>query len=255
MATTLPAVATDSGTVETATTEPVTSRTGPDSETESAADENASARADSESVIDDDDPVGDETCSAADEDDPPDDGSDDEPNEGESAEVPESDAATLGSRRTAYFAGGLVVAIAAITAAVLLGRSYMANNAADARDNEITTAATQEVANLVTLRYGSADADVQRIRDGATGEFLNQIGDSTGGFAAVLKQGQVDSTGEASAISILSSDDDKATVIAAVTSQVKNSEAPEGQPRVYRMKLQLAHVGDRWLVSDVEFVS
>ncbi|GAB25425.1 hypothetical protein GOPIP_084_00080 [Gordonia polyisoprenivorans NBRC 16320 = JCM 10675] len=258
MATTLPALATDSDTVETATTEPVTSRTGPDTDTESSADENTTARADSESVIDDDDPVGDETSSATDEDGPPDGGSDDESNEGESAEsaeATESDSATHGSRRAVYFVGSLVIAIAAITAAVLLGRSYMADNAATARDNEITAAATQEVANLVTLRYGSADADVQRIRDGATGEFLNQIGDSTGGFAAVLKQGQVDSTGEASAISILSSSDDTATVIAAVTSQVKNSEAPEGQPRVYRMKLQLAHVGDRWLVSDVEFVS
>ncbi len=81
MATTLPALATDSDTVETATTEPVTSRTGPDTDTESSADENTTARADSESVIDDDDPVGDETSSATDEDGPPDGGSDDESNE------------------------------------------------------------------------------------------------------------------------------------------------------------------------------
>ena len=147
------------------------------------------------------------------------------------------------------------MATAAILAAVMLGRTYTTNDAALARDNDITTAARQVVANLVTLRHGSADADVQRIRDGATGEFLNQIGDTTGGFAAVLKQGQVDSIGEANEVAILSSSDDTATMIAAVTSQVKNSEAPEGQPRVYRMKLQLAHVGDRWLVSDVEFVS
>ena len=49
--------------------------------------------------------------------------------------------------------------------------------------------------------------------------------------------------------------DNQATVLTAVTSIVKNTEAPEGQQRVYRMKMTLDHTDGRWLVSNVEFVA
>lgn len=45
------------------------------------------------------------------------------------------------------------------------------------------------------------------------------------------------------------------TTLTAVTSVVKNTEAPEGQQRVYRMKMTLDHNDSRWLVSNVEFVA
>lgn len=111
------------------------------------------------------------------------------------------------------------------------------------------------VANLVTLRYSSADADVRRIQAGTTGDFRNQFADTTGSFAAVLKQGQVDSTGAATSVALINADDQHATAIAAVTSTVKNSEAPQGQQRVYRMKVDLTNQDGKWLVSNMEFVS
>ncbi|WP_055474524.1 hypothetical protein [Gordonia sp. HS-NH1] len=244
MATTLPTVASDSGAAESEHDDPIseeaTAPTEPVVDSEQVAGQTPDTDSPDAGSTDTGDAPDDDSGGA-------DSGADDS--------VAESSAEAFRVRRTIYFAASVIVAAAAIIAAVTLGRTYTTNDAALARDNDITTVARQVVANLVTLRHGSADADVQRIRDGATGEFLNQIGDTTGGFAAVLKQGQVDSTGEANEVAILSSNNKAATVIAAVTSQVKNSEAPEGQPRVYRMKLQLTHVDDRWLVSNVEFVS
>ena len=65
----------------------------------------------------------------------------------------------------------------------------------------------------------------------------------------------MESTGAAREVAIVTSDDSSATTIAAVTSTVKNSEVPDGQPRVYRMKLSLERHDGRWLVSNVEFVA
>ncbi len=108
---------------------------------------------------------------------------------GASGTVAQSGAEALGVRRTIYLAASVTVVMAAIVAALVLGRTYTTNDATLARDSDITTVARQVVANLVTLRHGSADADVQRIRDGATGEFLNQIGDTTGGVCRCTQAG------------------------------------------------------------------
>lgn len=247
MATTLPTVVVHPGAAESEQDDPITGESTAPAEQVVESEQVAGQNPDTVSPD-----AG--SAGSADTEEPPEDDSGGA-NSGADDSVADSSAGTLRVRRTIYFAASIIVATAAIIAALVLGRTYTTNDAALARDNDITTVARQVVANLVTLRHGSADTDVQRIRDGATGEFLNQIGDTTGGFAAVLKQGRVDSIGEANEVAILSSNNKTATVIAAVTSQVKNSEAPEGQPRVYRMKLQLTHVGDRWLVSGVEFVS
>jgi Mce-associated membrane protein len=65
----------------------------------------------------------------------------------------------------------------------------------------------------------------------------------------------VESTGEIEEAGIVTADDKHAVALAAVTSTVKNTEAPDGEIRVYRMKVTLDVVDDKWLVSDVEFVA
>lgn len=149
----------------------------------------------------------------------------------------------------------LVLAIGGGTWAGLLYHQHRDVVAVAQRDDLIVATTRQMVANLVTLRYSSADADVRRIQAGTTGDFRNQFADTTGSFAAVLKQGQVDSTGAATSVALINADDQHATAIAAVTSTVKNSEAPQGQQRVYRMKVDLTNQDGKWLVSNMEFVS
>lgn len=156
---------------------------------------------------------------------------------------------------TALLLGCLAVVIAAsVTGAVYFDRHTEAVSDTD-RNTEIVETAQQVVKNMVTLRHDTADADVRRIEDSTTGDFQKQFTDATGSFATVLTQGEVDSTGEATDAALVSADDNTATVIAAVTSTVKNTEAPEGQQRVYRMKLTMENIKGRWLASNVEFVS
>ena len=94
-----------------------------------------------------------------------------------------------------------------------------------------------------------------KITNATTGDFRKQFTDGGGSFATVLQQGAVESTGAAREVAIVRADDSSATTIAAVTSTVKNSDVPDGQARVYRMKLSLEKHDGRWLVSNVEFVA
>lgn len=127
------------------------------------------------------------------------------------------------------------------------------SNDAD-RNGEIISAAKLVTAGLVSLDYNRADDDLNRIKDTSTGQFRAQFDELAVSFRQVLGQGKVQSTGAVKEAGIVEADADQATVLAAVTSVVKNSEAVDGQQRVYRMRVQLANQDNRWLVSEVEFV-
>ncbi len=150
--------------------------------------------------------------------------------------------------------GALVAVIAAgIGAVFFIGhRSGVSDTE---RNQDIMSVTRQVVGNLVTLRHQSADEDLKKITNATTGDFRKQFTDGGGSFATVLQQGAVESTGAAREVAIVRADDSSATTIAAVTSTVKNSDVPDGQARVYRMKLSLEKHDGRWLVSNVEFVA
>ncbi|MFC9838068.1 hypothetical protein ACFVKB_30310 [Rhodococcus sp. NPDC127530] len=148
-----------------------------------------------------------------------------------------------------------VIAIAALVVGGVSWTNLRTEQAAQSRGEQVLETARQVVVNLVTLRHQSVDEDIQRVADGTTGPFRDQFTSASGSFGDVLNQGQVESTGEVKEAGLVESDDDHAVVLAAVTSTVKNTEAPDGEIRVYRMKVSLDSVDGNWLVSDVEFVA
>lgn len=152
-------------------------------------------------------------------------------------------------------AATLVIAIAAAVCGGISWTNLRAEQAAQSRDEQVLETARQVVVNLVTLRHQSVDEDIQRVADGTTGPFRDQFTSASGSFGDVLNQGQVESTGEVKEAGLVEADNDHAVVLAAVTSTVKNTEAPDGEIRVYRMKISLDSVDGNWLVSDVEFVA
>lgn len=70
----------------------------------------------------------------------------------------------------------------------------------------------------------------------------------------MVRQGKVDSTGTADEAGVSELTHDTATVLVAVRSTVKNTQTPQGAPRMYRMSVKLAKEGDKWLVSGMQFV-
>ncbi|WP_216892872.1 hypothetical protein [Nocardia alni] len=146
-----------------------------------------------------------------------------------------------------------IIALIAITAVLLVDNH--ANDAHEQRDAAVTAAARRMVADLTTLNRTSVEPDITRILGETTGSFRDQFTHQADSFREVIAKGAVDSTGSVAESGVISADDDHAQVLVASTSTVRNSDAPNGQERVYRMKVSLQHVGGGWLVSDVEFVS
>ena len=182
----------------------------------------------------------------------------DSPGEGDTAEHrdgPAAGPAPDNPRAAATIIIGVLVAIVAAGIGAIFFIGHRSGVSDADRDQEIMLVTRQVVGSLVTLRHQSADEDLKKITNATTGDFRKQFTDGGGSFATVLQQGAVESTGAAREVAIVTSDDSSATTIAAVTSTVKNSEVPDGQPRVYRMKLSLERHDGRWLVSNVEFVA
>ena len=123
------------------------------------------------------------------------------------------------------------------------------------RNSEVLDVTREVVAGLVSLDYRRSKADLDRIKSVATGSFQQQFEQLATSFEQVLSSGEVLSTGSVKEAGIITADDDAAQVLAAVSSIVKNTEAPDGQQRVYRMKVDLTAADHAWKVSNVEFVS
>lgn len=170
---------------------------------------------------------------------------------------PESDdAASRGGKRV--LAGAIVavvIAAAAVVASALLWVHDRDGRVADARAADAVATAKSVVSDLTTLNKSTAKTSVDRVLAQTTGDFRQQFSASSSAFQAALDQGQVDSVGRVDAAGLVSADASSAQVLVASSSTVKNSAAPQGEPRFYRMKVSLARNGESWLVSNVEFVS
>ncbi|APE37077.1 hypothetical protein BOX37_27660 [Nocardia mangyaensis] len=177
----------------------------------------------------------------------------------EGSEVDTAAPEIKGQRRPRRLAAALIVLTVAMFAvlggAAKLFTDVRASENAGERDRIVLDTGRRVAAELVSLNHTSAKENLDTIAANSTGSFRDQFDKVSGTFSSVLTQGQVESSGEVKEAGIVSVGDDRAVIIAAVTSTVKNSEVPEGQMRVYRMKMTLEKNGSDWLVSDVEFVA
>lgn len=157
-------------------------------------------------------------------------------------------------RRRILPAAGMVLAAALVAAAsLLLLKLNDANADEDSRQSALQVA-RQVAVDLTTVTKDTAQQDVNRLLDVATGSFKDQFARQADVFRKVVQQASVTSKGTVAEAGVSSVDGDTVTVLAAVSATVQNADAPDGEQRQYRMKMQLHHEGDRWLVSDLEFV-
>ena len=155
----------------------------------------------------------------------------------------------------------LVAPIAALVAllalvAVLLARPRE-HSTHDRVAAAVLTAARQEAVNLTTISYTSAQRDLDRIINAATGGLRTQFLSQRAQFPSVLardksvSQGQVLSAGLISLTHNSQAQVDVATD-ATVTTTAGGSNA-QSVVKHYRMVMKLTLVHGHWLVSDVAF--
>ncbi|WP_370329367.1 Mce protein [Mycolicibacterium hippocampi] len=145
-----------------------------------------------------------------------------------------------------------VVALAGLTG--WLGYRAYESSQAEAQRNLFLQVGRQGALNLTTINHESAEADVQRILDSATGTFYDDFQQRAQPFVEVVKQAQSKSEGTIAEAGLESSSESEAQVLVAVTVQTTNAGAPEQEPRAWRMRLLVERVGDEAKVSNVEFV-
>ncbi|RJQ79686.1 hypothetical protein D5S17_09610 [Pseudonocardiaceae bacterium YIM PH 21723] len=142
-----------------------------------------------------------------------------------------------------------------LAGAVLFYWLRLDSRADTARRLAVQQVTRQTLVNLTTVSQGTAKSDVDRLLNAATGEFRDQFGAQAALFQKVLEQAKVSSQGEVREVGVVSLDEDNAVTLAAVTATVHNVDAPGGELRQYRMRVHLHRDGDRWLISDLEFVA
>lgn len=149
---------------------------------------------------------------------------------------------------------GLVAVLALAGLTGWLGFRTYESNRAEAQRNLFLQVGRQGALNLTTISFETADADVQRILDSATGTFYDDFQQRAEPFVEVVKQAQSKSEGTISEAGLESSSDDEAQVLVAVSVRTSNAGAPDQAPRAWRMRLLVQKVDDGAKVANVEFV-
>ncbi|WP_395695394.1 hypothetical protein [Nocardioides sp.] len=123
------------------------------------------------------------------------------------------------------------------------------------RYGDVLAAARAEVEAFVNIDYRDAQSSIDAVAAGATGDFAKQYDSSTAGVVKLLQREKSVMDGKVTWAGVVDVDADSATVLAATTGTVANvSTKDQKVARLFRLKLDLVKVGDRWLTSNLEFV-
>jgi Mce-associated membrane protein len=149
-----------------------------------------------------------------------------------------------------------VVLIAATVAAIVMTSRWQDQRRLEGYRQEALAAAKQAAVNFVSVSMSTVDADLQRIIDGATGDFKDQYVSNKSTFHDQIVANNSSSTGTVLRAAILSSDSDSAVVLVALDATIKNTGTPDGKLSHYRMQLNMARDSGtgKWLVSQLDFV-
>lgn len=153
------------------------------------------------------------------------------------------------------FVAGLVAIVALGALTGWLGfRAHQSQQIKAERETYLQVA-RQGAVNLTTIDYEHADADVQRILDSATGQFYDEFSQRSAPFVDVVKKSQSNSQGTITEAGLESVSGDEAQVIVAVSVKTALANAPEQQPRSWRMRLTVQKSGPDMKIANVGFVA
>ncbi|HWH29956.1 MAG TPA: mammalian cell entry protein [Mycobacteriales bacterium] len=151
--------------------------------------------------------------------------------------------------------GLLLVCLAGLAGVLLLGLEAREQRLLERDRQAALQAARQAATNLTSISHRSADDDIERILDVATGELAEQFRSEREALTALLGSSRSTSEGEVLAAGVQSLEGRSATVLVAADATVTTAETGEDSPVLqrYRMSVDLRKVGDRWLAERVLF--
>jgi Mce-associated membrane protein len=156
--------------------------------------------------------------------------------------------------RRAILVGLIVVLGLAVLVGWLGFRAYQSHQE-QAQRSQFLEVAKQGALNLTTVDWQKAEADVQRILDGAAGQFHDDFASRAQPFIDVVKQAKSTTVGTITDAGLESQTDDTAQALIAVTVVASNTVAPQQVSHSWRMRISVQRVGDQAKVFNVEFVA
>lgn len=158
-------------------------------------------------------------------------------------------------RRRIPLAWASYLVLAALVAVTLLVglRLRSAVHRDDARD-EALSVARQQAVNLLSIDYRTADRDIRRIIDGATGQQASIYRTEAKALVTLVQQTKSISTAEVLAAGLVSYDGDEAEAAIAINQSVSSTQETGTVSSARRMVLDLKRVRGRWLVSKQTYV-
>ncbi|QVI27303.1 mammalian cell entry protein [Mycolicibacterium neoaurum] len=149
---------------------------------------------------------------------------------------------------------GVVIVAALVSVATWQGYRFYQNQQVVRHSEQFLQAARQGALNLTTIDWQQAEADVQRIMDGAAGEFYDDFAQRAQPFVEVVKQAQSVSVGTVTEAALESQTGSEARALVAVSVKTSSTAGEETVPRAWRMRISVQQSEDQTKVSRVEFV-
>ncbi|WP_234310796.1 hypothetical protein [Streptomyces sp. NRRL S-474] len=165
-----------------------------------------------------------------------------------------ADGEKRGRRRAALSAGLVVATVVTTVLSVWLAFGLAEQRSTEQRRQDILAAARQSALNFTSLDYRHYDRDSRNVLKSATGDFKKQFTAQTEQLTQLVARNKSVSEGQVLEAGIVRSDSRSARVLVVADSKVTNTAVPGGEPRTYRLQLDLVLKDGRWLTSDVEFV-
>ncbi len=144
--------------------------------------------------------------------------------------------------------------VATVALAATRGRDWWEARATQSAQNDALAAGRQLAVNFATIDYRKVTEDTDRVKAGATGEFLASYTSQLDDLRKVIVDNKSVSKVERSEAALVNGDRDSATVIVGLIAPTSNSVVPQGEKKTYRTKLGLRRVGEQWKVERLEFV-
>ncbi|BBY62231.1 hypothetical protein [Mycolicibacterium helvum] len=150
-----------------------------------------------------------------------------------------------------------VVAVVAIGSLVVTGMMIVAHQkvaAQRAHQDRLIAAARAGVTALLSIDYNRAKDDVQRVIDLSTGTFKNDFSRGADDFVQTAQQSKAVTVGTIKSAALEKDGGDTGVVLLAASSTVTNANGAHQDPRAWRMSVTVARDGDKYKMSNVEFV-
>jgi Mce-associated membrane protein len=121
---------------------------------------------------------------------------------------------------------------------------------------EFSAAARQDVVNLMSIDFNTAQDSVQRVLDSSTGRFRDNFQDAADDFVKALKDEKIVTRATVNDTAVESMTADSAVVLVSATSHREDPKAPKDQqqPRLWRVSVTLERADGQIKMSGVDFI-